>query len=56
MPDARYIGSFVLRKLQPGGRERFVHAITEWEHDLDRLKRTYYDRSGGSFPWPWMEP
>jgi hypothetical protein len=54
---AFYISGFVvLRKLQPGGRERFAHAITEWEYDLDRLKRTYYGRSDGRFPWPRTEP
>ena len=38
-----------LRKGQKNGEERFVNAITEWEHDLNKLKTTYYKKD---FKWP----
>ena len=40
------------RKRQDHGRQRYAYAIAEWEHDLARLKREYYDRSSESFRWP----
>jgi hypothetical protein len=41
------------RRLQRGGREKFRQAIEDWEHDLSKLKVTYYK---GGFPWPSTEP
>lgn len=43
------------RKRQRGGRERYANAITEWEHDLARLKQEYWARAGRRFPWPSSE-
>ena len=40
------------RKRQDDGRQRYAYAIAEWEHDLARLKREYYDRASESFRWP----
>jgi hypothetical protein len=45
-----------LRKAQRNGRERFSHAIAEWEYDLSRLKDTYYTAAAYRFPWPTTEP
>ena len=41
-----------LRKTQVGGAERYRRAIGEWEHDLARLKSTYYQGSSANFYWP----
>ncbi len=30
-----------LRKLQFNGREKYRHAIGEWEYDLERIRREY---------------
>ena len=38
-----------IRKKQSYGEPKYVHAITEWEHDLNRLKENYYY---GEFKWP----
>lgn len=38
-----------LRKGQKNGLTKYRFAITEWEHDLNKLKQKYY-RS--NFPWP----
>lgn len=38
-----------LRKGQKNGPIKFKHAITEWEHDLEKLKRVYYRND---FRWP----
>ena len=40
------------RKRQGHGRERYAYAIAEWEHDLARLKREYYDYTSEPFRWP----
>lgn len=40
------------RKRQDNGRERYAYAIAEWEHDLARLKREYYDYTSEPFRWP----
>lgn len=44
------------RKRQRGGRERYAHAIAEWEYDLARLKREIYDSGPSRFYWPRAEP
>ncbi len=50
---AQTIAGFIrLRRTQKGGARKFSHAITEWKHDLQQLKRTYYDRGGRGFTWP----
>jgi hypothetical protein len=38
-----------LRKGQKNGVNKYHHAITEWEHDLTRLKKEYYRNE---FKWP----
>lgn len=38
-----------LRKGQKNGKVKFHHAITEWEHDLAKLKKIYYKKE---FNWP----
>jgi hypothetical protein len=38
-----------VRKLQQDGEEKYAHAIGEWEYDLARLRKEFYD---GSFFWP----
>ncbi|AGX06472.1 MULTISPECIES: hypothetical protein [Bacillus] len=38
-----------LRKGQKNGMNKFQYAITEWEHDLKKLKETYYKKD---FKWP----
>ncbi len=38
-----------LRKGQKNGMKKFHYAITEWEHDLKKLKETYYKKD---FKWP----
>lgn len=38
-----------LRKGQKNGRNKFSYAISQWEHDLHKLKQTYYKKD---FPWP----
>lgn len=38
-----------VRKLQQDGEEKYAHAIEEWEYDLARLRKEFYD---GSFYWP----
>lgn len=38
-----------MRKGQKNGTTKFRYAITEWEYDLDRLKKTYYKNE---FTWP----
>lgn len=43
------------RKRQKGGRERFKYAIAEWEFDLARLKKEFYD-GRHRFAWPPSEP
>ena len=40
------------RKRQDDGRQRYAYAIAEWEHDLARLKREYYEHAAESFRWP----
>lgn len=45
-----------VRKRQIGGREKYAHAIAEWEHDLDRLKREMYAGQRARFVWPRSEP
>lgn len=49
-------GHVRLRQQQADGGARYAHAIGEWEHDLERLKATYYDPPGGprhhGFEWP----
>ena len=32
-------GNVKLRKGQRNGKQKFIHAITEWEHDLAELKK-----------------
>ncbi len=44
------------RKRQRGGRTKYAHAIGEWEHDLDRLKREIYPSYRPRFVWPRSEP
>jgi hypothetical protein len=41
-----------LRKTQVGGAEKYRRAIGEWEHDLARLKSTYYQGSNANSHWP----
>lgn len=41
-----------LRKAQVGGAEKYANAIGEWEHDLHRLKTTYYKGTRANFHWP----
>ena len=41
-----------LRKAQVDGAETYRHAIGEWEHDLTRLRSTYYRGSRANFQWP----
>jgi hypothetical protein len=54
---AETIGMLVrTRKAQRGGRRKYAHAIAEWEHDLDRLRQEYYERSIHGFRWPSVEP
>ncbi len=43
------------RKRQRGGRKKYAHAISEWEHDLDRLKREFYSNHHPRFVWPRSE-
>lgn len=38
-----------IRKKQSYGEQKYLHAITEWEYDLNRLKESYYY---GEFKWP----
>lgn len=38
-----------LRKSQAGGKTKFAYAISEWEHDLNRIKQEYYK---SNFTWP----
>jgi hypothetical protein len=45
-----------LRKSQRDGRFRYRHAITEWEHDLARLKAERWAKLTYRFPWPSLEP
>jgi hypothetical protein len=40
------------RRRQAGGESKFGRALTEWEHDLARLKTNYYDGRHHSFSWP----
>ena len=40
------------RKRQRRGSVRYAHAIAEWEHDLDRLKREFYRGQRARFAWP----
>lgn len=44
------------RKSQKGGRQKFINPITEWEHDLARLKRELYPNYRPRFNWPNSEP
>jgi hypothetical protein len=44
------------RKRQKGGRQKYSHAIAEWEYDLARLKREIYRSDRHRFPWPKSEP
>lgn len=44
------------RKSQKGGRQKFINSITEWEHDLARLKRELYPNYRPRFSWPDSEP
>ena len=41
-----------LRKAQVGGADRYENAIGEWEHDLSRLRLTYFRGATGNFRWP----
>ncbi|MBM7706855.1 hypothetical protein JOD03_001760 [Chryseomicrobium aureum] len=45
-------GNIALRVRQTNGRSKYSYAIAEWNHDLGRLKRTYYK---GEFNWPSMK-
>lgn len=38
-----------IRKKQSNGEQKYLHAITEWEYDLNQLKEKYYY---GEFKWP----
>jgi hypothetical protein len=39
-----------------GGATIYIHAITEWEHDLARLKSEFYEKlTNPSFVWPRSE-
>lgn len=42
-------GNVKLRKGQKNGYRKFSYAISEWEHDLQRLKNTFYKKD---FNWP----
>lgn len=42
-------GNVKLRKGQKNGPAKFRYAISEWEHDLNKLKQAYYKKD---FPWP----
>lgn len=44
------------RKQQRGGRQKYARAISEWEQDLDRLKREVYPKHRPRFVWPRAEP
>lgn len=44
------------RKRQIGGKEKYAHALAEWEHDLGRLKREFYKGHRARFVWPRSEP
>jgi hypothetical protein len=53
----QYVAEFIatlirMRRAQPNGARRYRSAITEWKHDLQQLKRTYYDRGRRGFAWP----
>ena len=39
-------------KSQVGGEEKYRSAIGEWEHDLSRLRLTYFRGATGNFRWP----
>lgn len=41
-----------MRRAQSGGEDRYAYAIAEWEHDLLRLKREFYDHGSHAFTWP----
>lgn len=41
-----------LRRAQVGGADRYENAIGEWEHDLSRLRSTYFRGATGNFRWP----
>ena len=41
-----------LRKLRLGGTELFQYALQEWEYDLARLRKEYYDGKNYTFHWP----
>lgn len=43
------------RKRQRQGRTKYAHAISEWEHDLDRLRRELYSTNRSRFAWPRSE-
>jgi len=50
---AETIASHVrVRKAQSGGRERYSKAISKWESDLQRLRKTYFDGRQAGFRWP----
>ncbi len=42
-------GNVKLRKGQKNGVNKFSYAISEWEHDLAKLKKVYYKKD---FNWP----
>ncbi len=44
------------RKQQKGGRQKYARAISEWEYDLDRLRREVYPNHRPQFVWPRSEP
>ncbi len=37
---------------QTDGAYRYAHAVGEWEHDLERLKREIYPKHRSEFSWP----
>ncbi len=37
---------------QGNGAYRYAHAVGEWEHDLERLKREIYPKHWSEFSWP----
>lgn len=45
-------GLAVGRKRQFDGTDTYWYAIQEWEHDLERLKRVYFDARLYDFNWP----
>ena len=45
-----------MRRAQSSGEERYAHAIAEWEYDLARLKREFYDARRHQFAWPSTGP